>query len=235
MTDPPLAPTPEDLNPPSPALGVSHRAGLRTQLSAQLRTHRGTKPDLGTLLERVATGDEVAVRDCVSQYGDLVWSLALRLLRRRSEAEDAVQEIFVDVWRSAARYDPGIASEATFITTIARRRLYDRLRRAGRRPETVSDEVLNHAPSAVVMAADTMERNSEAYRAARALDALPAAEREVLMLAMLEGHSHSEIAEHLEMPLGTVKTRARRGLLRLREQLSTEVASTADRKRRGTQ
>ncbi len=173
---------------------------------------------MGSILERVAAGDEAAVRDCVSQYGDLVWSIALRLLKRRSEAEDAVQDIFVDIWRSAKRYDPSIAAEATFITMIARRRIYDRLRRADRRPTEVGDEVLERT---VGIDADKLERQSEAHRAARALKALPDDEREVLLLAMLDGHSHSEIAERLDMPLGTVKTRARRGLLRLREQLST--------------
>jgi len=184
------------------------------------------RPDLGTILERVASGDESAVRDCVSQYGDLVWSIALRLLRRRSEAEDAVQDIFVDVWRSAKRYDPSIAAEATFITMIARRRIYDRLRRADRRPTEVGDEELERT---VGIDADKLERQSEAHRAARAMKALPADEREVLLLAMLDGHSHSEIAKHLDMPLGTVKTRARRGLMRLREQLSTEAASLKPR------
>ena len=187
------------------------------------------RPDLGFVLERVASGDEEAVRDCVSQYGNLVWSLSLRLLKRRSEAEDAVQDIFVDIWKSAKRFDPAIASEATFITMIARRRLYDRLRRANRRPEEVSDDVLDRTPG---LDASEVERHSEAYRAALALKALPRDERQVLLLAMLDGHSHSEIAERLDMPLGTVKTRARRGLLRLREQLSTEAASVAKRKER---
>jgi RNA polymerase sigma-70 factor (ECF subfamily) len=120
---------------------------------------------LGSILEQVAAGDEKAVRACVSRYGNLVWSIALRLLKSRSEAEDAVQEIFVDIWRSARRFDPSVASEATFITMIARRRIYDRLRRADRRPETVGDDILERYPD---LDASSLERHSEAHRAARA-------------------------------------------------------------------
>jgi RNA polymerase sigma factor (sigma-70 family) len=82
-----------------------------------------------SILERVARGDQQAVRECIDEFGGLVWAIARRMTRSRADAEDAVQEIFVDVWRSAARYDSVQGSEKVFITTIARRRLIDRIRR----------------------------------------------------------------------------------------------------------
>jgi RNA polymerase sigma factor (sigma-70 family) len=87
-----------------------------------------------SILERVAAGDTAAVSECLDRYGDLVWSLARRYLRNATDAEDAVQDIFIDIWGSSARYDRNIASEVAFISTSARRRLIDKIRAAERRP-----------------------------------------------------------------------------------------------------
>src|SRR5262245_63951716 len=86
------------------------------------------------LLGRVAAGDQAAIRECIARYGGVVWSLARRFEARDGDAEDAVQEIFLDLWKSAARFDRQIASEAAFVAMIARRRLIDRKRTRGRRP-----------------------------------------------------------------------------------------------------
>ena len=93
-----------------------------------------------TILERVAAGDESAVNDCINQYGNLIWALAKKLTPKQEDAEDAVQEIFMEIWQNAARYDAGKSSESTFITIIARRRLIDRLRKVYRRPVVQSIE-----------------------------------------------------------------------------------------------
>ena len=82
-----------------------------------------------TVLQRMASGDPAAVRECMDRYGSLVWSLARRLSRTASDAEDAAQEIFLDIWRSAARYDAARGSDQVFVATIARRRLIDRMRK----------------------------------------------------------------------------------------------------------
>src|SRR5262249_23620137 len=136
----------------------------------------------------------------------------------RSDAEDAVQEIFVDIWRSAQKYDARAASEATFVAMIARRRLIDRLRsRQRRREEPLSEgEVrdIAHAPES--------ELAAEAALAARAIAQLRPDQRRVLLLATIHGLSHEEIAARTGLPLGTVKTHARRGLLRVREVLAAE-------------
>ena len=88
-----------------------------------------------TILQSVADGNAAAVDECLGKYGGLVWSLARRLCPRHEDAEDAVQEIFVEIWRNAAKFDPEIASEATYVTMIARRRLIDRYRRRAARSQ----------------------------------------------------------------------------------------------------
>ena len=136
------------------------------------------------------------------------------LLRRR---EDAVQEIFVDLWKSAVRFDPAVASEAAFIAMISRRRLIDRMRSAKRRPaesRAAAESVFEGIDPAA-----SPERCAEAAQAVRALDALRPEQREVLLLSACQGLSHDEIAEQIGMPLGTVKAHVRRGLLRIRAAL----------------
>jgi RNA polymerase sigma factor (sigma-70 family) len=177
-----------------------------------------------TLLERIAAGEPGAVEACMERYRALVWSLARRHLQQHADAEDAVQDIFVAVWRSAARFDPAVASEATYISMIARRRLIDRQRRRAR---AVAVQSLVEDP--VVERQDHQDHVDAAEGASRARDALArlrADQRQVLELSLLEGMSQSQIARTVDLPLGTVKTHARRGLLRLREMLGANSAAT---------
>lgn len=166
------------------------------------------------LLQRVARGEAEAVRDCIRRFGPLVWSLARRFAG--PDAEDAVQEVFVDLWRSAERYDPNVASEVAFVSMITRRRLIDRRRRVGRRPRT---QDLDEAPTAIHGGSERVEACGEAALAAKVLLQLRPEQRDVLVLAACHGMSHQEIADSLGLPLGTVKAHARRGLMRVREML----------------
>lgn len=170
------------------------------------------------MLQRVAAGDPGAVRECIDRFGGLVWSLARRAGFTDAEAEDGVQEIFVELWRHANRYDPGVASEAAFVAMIARRRLIDRRRRLSRRPETraIPDDGVLGAADPVAQGRETAD---EARKAARAIEQLAPDQQKVLRLSILQGLSHERIATALDLPLGTVKTHARRGLLRVREAL----------------
>jgi len=168
------------------------------------------------LLPRIAAGDRTAIRDCIARYGGLVWSLARR--GAQNDAEDAVQEIFLDLWKSAARYDPALGVEITFVATIARRRLVDRRRQRARTPETQTMEGFAEA-AAVPSSSVPPEMGAEAALAARALDQLRPEQRQVLILTALHGLSHEEVATSTGMPLGTVKAHARRGLIRVREAL----------------
>lgn len=172
-----------------------------------------------SLLARVGAGDALAVREIVACYGNLVWSIARRY--EGSDAEEAVQEVFLDLWKSASRFDPAVASEATFIATITRRRLIDRRRTARDRPQDRANEQ-PHELSLEEVASDgsSPATSAEATEAARALDQLRPEQRQVLVLSTCHGMSHSEISAQTGMPLGTVKAHARRGLSSIRAALS---------------
>ncbi|MDA7977567.1 MAG: sigma-70 family RNA polymerase sigma factor [Pirellulales bacterium] len=168
------------------------------------------------LLTRIASGDSSAVRACLVRYGGLVWSLARRFCSE-SEGEDAVQEIFIELWKNASRFDPQRGSEVTFIATIARRRLIDRRRRQARRPapDPLPVEFVGEESSPDWR----LETSEEAGVAQEAFNQLRPEQQEVLKLSIYDGWSHQQIADRLEMPLGTVKTHVRRGLARVRELL----------------
>ena len=148
-------------------------------------------------------------------YGGLVWSLARRMLQNTDDAEDIVQEIFVDIWKNAERFDPNQASETTFVAMIARRRIIDKVRYTKRRITADSIDDMLAEPSD---GADRkMQTSIEAREAAKALNALRPEQRQVLQMSIVQGLSHQEIADATGMPLGTVKTHARRGILQARE------------------
>ena len=166
-----------------------------------------------TILQRVASGEKEAVDDCVGQYGQLIWSLAKRFCASAADAEDACQDIFIDLWRNARRFDPTKAKEVTFVAMVARRRLIDRYRRKAA-PETVDVRVLDAVPvdneSGAVL-------DDVASQAAGCFKNLTAVQQMVLGLSIHDGVSHGGISTKLKIPLGTVKSYARRGLLQLRE------------------
>ena len=167
------------------------------------------------ILKRIADGDQNAAQDCLKTYGGLVWSLARRMLRNNEEVEDAVQEIFIEVWKNAARFDPALASETTFIAMIARRRLIDKIRFSQRRISADSLEDILAEPAGT--SEKEMQMLVEGREAFKALNELRPEQRQVLQLSIIHGLTHQEIADATGMPLGTVKTHARRGLLQARE------------------
>ena len=174
------------------------------------------------LLTRIAAGDQSAVPACVARYGPLVWTLAQRRLKNAADAEDAVQEVFIDLWRSAERFDPRVAEEVTFVAMIARRRLIDRIRKDARQPATAPLEAAG-APAAIdpgTPVGDRIELGEEARLAAEQLDRLPSEAQRVLRLSIFDGLSHGEIAAQTSLPLGTVKSHIRRGLDTLRQRLA---------------
>lgn len=177
------------------------------------------------VLKRIASGDRTAVDDCISSYGGLIWSLAKKMLRNPDDAEDAAQEIFVDIWKNAGRFDESQSSETTFIAMIAKRRLIDRIRFQSRRISADSIEDVLAEPAGRDL--EVMQNGVEAAEAAKALKILRLEQRQVLVLSIIQGMSHQEISDTTGLPLGTVKTHARRGLLQVREFLGLGNANPA--------
>jgi RNA polymerase sigma-70 factor, ECF subfamily len=199
---------------------------------------RSGDADDAALVRALAAGSEDALAALYDRHVNGIHAVALRLTNDRQLAEEVVQETFLALWNRAELYDPAVASLATWLRTIARNRTVDRLRAAGRRPPLVplpglGDEGESDAgferlkPDAVVLGGAVPDAGPEAaaeaaeVRAAvsAALATMPELERTVIILAYREGLTQSEIAERLDWPLGTVKTRTRRALAHLRAAL----------------
>lgn len=199
--------------------------------------------DDAALVRMVAAGSEAALGDLYDRYVDAVFAAANRLTSDRQLAEEVVQETFLALWNRAELFDPSVGSLAAWLHTIARNRTVDRLRAAGRRPNLIplssaagddeGDQVaLDRLVGAgTVIGGAAVGRGPEGELAVTelrdilrdALAELPEAERTAIVLAYREELTQSEIAEKLGWPLGTVKTRTRRALLRLREALADEL------------
>ena len=197
-----------------------------------------TGEDAG-LVRAVASGSEDALVQLYDRYAGSVYATARRLTTDRGLAEDVVQETFLALWNRAEQYDPAMGSLPAWLLTIARNRTIDRLRAIGRRPPTMAVSALALADEAegatlerlvvggavvgagvpVMSPALILEETERRNSLAAALAELPDVERTVLVLAYREELSQSEIAERLGWPIGTVKTRTRRALLRMRNAL----------------
>lgn len=175
------------------------------------------------LLDRIKRGDSSALDALYARYSSPVHSLVWKVLQNAEEAEDVALDVFWQVWRQADRYDPSRGGPPAWIFTLARSRAIDRLRARRRREDrTISfdDPQVNLDP----LDEETPPDQVASFRQARdnvreVLGTLPAAQREAIELAFFEGLTHVEIAEKLKQPLGTVKTRIRQGLIRLRKAL----------------
>jgi RNA polymerase sigma-70 factor, ECF subfamily len=171
------------------------------------------------LLARVGERDREAFEVLYGRYVRSVFGLALRRLGDRGTAEDAVQEAFTAIWRSASTYRPERGAAGGWIYTVARNAIVDRLRRNG----PTADAELPELASAERGPAQQAEDSDVAFRVHRAMEELQPREREVIELAYWSGMSQSEVAEYLHLPLGTVKTRTRSGLARLATVLEGEL------------
>ena len=172
-------------------------------------------------LERMARGDHEALAELYDRHGRLVYSLALRILRDQSDAEDIVQEVFSQAWRQAARYDARRGNPVAWLINLTRSRAIDRVRGRRARPDAAAA-----GPAALDLADlsqpvdEQIALSHQAARIRAAVGELSLLQRVVIELAFFEGLTHVEIADRLELPLGTVKTRIRQGLLKLRERLA---------------
>jgi RNA polymerase sigma-70 factor, ECF subfamily len=174
-------------------------------------------------LARMAGGDHDALARLYDRHARLLYSLALRIVRRPSDAEDVIQDVFAQVWRQAGRYDAGRGTVAGWLVMLTRSRALDRLRRDRVEPpaadvESASADVVDPG----MMADLRLVTAEQAARVRAALEALPDAQRVPIELAYYEGLSQSAIATRLDTPLGTIKTRMRQALLRLRDALAEQ-------------
>ena len=177
------------------------------------------------LVVRCANGDEGALAELYDLFGRAAYALALRIVRDASQAEDVVQEAFLDLWRGAARFDPSRSRPASYLLTFVHRRAVDLVRREQARPQRGGGvEDIAERPGAEDVAGSLVAREQGAT-VRTALAELPAPQRQVLELAYFKGLSQSEIADHLGEPLGTVKSRTHVALSRLRELLGESFST----------
>ncbi|RMH14552.1 MAG: sigma-70 family RNA polymerase sigma factor [Planctomycetota bacterium] len=176
------------------------------------------------LMARVAAGEEKAVGELYDRFGSLVYRMAYQALPTRAEAEDAVQEVFVRLWKTAGRYDPERAALVTWVMLIARRHLVDKLRRRKARIRASSmDDAQPWNTASVGPEASRMERDERFDALMKKIDALPELQRTVVTRAYLGGQTLRQIGEELDTPLGTIKSALSRALVRLRERTGEEA------------
>jgi RNA polymerase sigma-70 factor (ECF subfamily) len=173
----------------------------------------------GILLERVAEGDQVAFSELYDLTAARVLGLIRRVLKDPAQSEEVAQEVFLEVWQTASRFDASKGGGATWILTMAHRRAVDRVRssQAGRDRDTKVG-IRDYSPD-YDSVAETVEVTVESERVGKALARLTELQRQAVTLAYYGGYSHSEVAALLKVPIGTVKTRLRDGMIRLRDEL----------------
>lgn len=184
--------------------------------------------DLSALLARVALGDRQAFETLYRHTSAQLFGVVLRINRERGQAEEVLQEVYVNIWRAAGGFDAARSQPLTWLTSVARNRAIDSLRRRGSEPATVSrfqghddDEggerdLLAALPSEAAGPLELLDQASQAHALQQCMQALSGEQRSSLALAYYQGLSHAEVAEQMRQPLGTVKSWVRRGLLSLR-------------------
>lgn len=184
--------------------------------------HETDKSELA-LMKRVAAGDESATAELYDRFGALVFRMSLQAMPTRAEAEDAVQEIFVRLWRTAGRYDPARAALVTWVMLISRRHLVDRMRRTKARVRAGSlDGSESLVAPHVIEDEHGMERGERFVSLMKKVDSLPELQRTVIKRAYLGGQTLRQIADELGTPIGTIKSALSRALVRLRERMNEE-------------
>ncbi len=179
----------------------------------------GAVADLAALLKRSARGDEAAFASLYDATSARVHGLVLRVVRDRAQSEEVTQEVFLEVWRQASRYEESRGSALSWLMTIAHRKAVDRVRSAeAASRRDVAYEQHNQVPDHDVTA-EAAHASLEARRVRSALAHLTDVQREAIELAYFGGYTHTEVAALLDLPVGTAKTRIRDGLIRLRDSI----------------
>ncbi|MBF4584357.1 sigma-70 family RNA polymerase sigma factor [Curtobacterium sp. VKM Ac-2865] len=171
------------------------------------------------LLLRVAQGDQQAFSELYDELSGRVLGLITRLLRDRAQSEEVAQEVFLEVWQQAAKFDTKRGSAASWVLTMAHRRAVDRVRAAQSSRDRDTKIGIRDFESGFDQVSESVEIRIEHERVSRALGRLTEFQRQAVQLAYYGGYSHSEMAEQLGVPIGTVKTRLRDGMIRLRDEM----------------
>ena len=180
--------------------------------------------DNDSILARIADGENGSFELLIEKYGNLVWSIGKKFLYRQSDLEDAVQEVFIAIWKSADKYNASKAKEITFVSMIARRRFIDHLRKISKHKnlESIDGDNSGHQ----LYKESLLNESTDLQLVKNAIQSLDIDDQELLNLSVYQGYSHSEISKLLNIPLGTVKTRIRRNLIKLKEIFETNETNT---------
>ena len=177
--------------------------------------HGAAEADID-VVQRLAAGDRDAVAELYDRHAARIMGLAIRIVRNSSDAEDVVQEVFSQAWRTAPNYQPARGTVAGWLLMMARTRAIDRLRSRESRRDAVDGPDLDGLPADIPSVSEQLIANQQAARVREAMMTLPVEQRTALELAYFEGLTQTEIAERTQTPLGTVKTRIRTALTSLR-------------------
>lgn len=201
--------------PLCPVLPADKFSGMASQVdqAASFMT-QNRRTDIDALVLRVAEGDRQALKTLYERTAAKLYGICRRVLPDEADAQDALQEVFVLVWRKAARFDPAKASAITWLATLARNKAIDRVR-VRREPSALLDEA-DHVASDAPSQLEVVEQAEDAERLARCLDELDERARIMIKTAFLDGYSYPELASREGVPLATMKSWIRRGLIRLR-------------------
>jgi RNA polymerase sigma-70 factor (ECF subfamily) len=182
------------------------------------KQHSNHADDEKALMQRIALGDEAAFEALYDRYSRLLYSLLLSVVKHPPEAQDLLQEVFLHIWRQAKNFDAGRGNVYSWLVTMTRHRAIDRLRSKGfreRQQELHDDDSVLMLPDSALSPLDSITVMEQRERVRDALDKIPSEQRDALMLAYFQGYTQTEIATLLQIPLGTIKTRMRQGLLKL--------------------
>lgn len=198
---------------------ANHPAGARLTLVQAVEPESGQDLSIESLLRDVADGDRTAFAEMYDRISSRVMGLVTRLLRDRAQSEEVTQEVFLEIWQQAAKFDANKGSGMAWVLTMAHRRAIDRIRASQKSHERDLKIGIRDMERDFDGVSESVEIRIENERVKRSMSRLTALQREAVILAYYGGYSHSEMAGILGIPLGTVKTRLRDGMIRLRDEL----------------
>jgi RNA polymerase sigma-70 factor (ECF subfamily) len=190
--------------------GSRFTAGTRPVADPHARLH-------AALMMRVAQGDTAAFESIYDLFAPVVYGVVLQVLRDAAQSEEVAQEVLVEAWRSAARFDPSLGSTRSWLVTMARRRAIDRVRSAQAAGDREVRVAATSGSAPFDEVSEAVELRLEHEQVTRCLEDLTDLQRQSIDLAFYRGYSHRQVSDALQVPLGTIKTRLRDGLIRLRD------------------